>query len=81
MDKIATKIPEEILQRTTNCEFDFNCLFGDKQCLCEIESSKGHDMLELKPKFDIYCRYRVSFGEAFFCRCPTRNEIYKRFKK
>ena len=81
MDKLATKIPEEILQKTTNCEFDFNCLFGDKQCLCEIKASIVNDLLELKPKFDIHCKYRMPFGDTFFCTCPTRNEIYKRYKK
>ena len=75
MDKVAAKIPEEILQKTTNCEFDFNCLLGDKQSLYEIKSSMGHGMLELKPKFDVHCKYRLSFGETYFCRCPTRNEI------
>ena len=81
MDKIATKIPEEILQRTTNCEFDFNCLYGDKKCLCEVETSIGNDMLEVKAKTDSNCGYCLPFGDTYYCLCPTRNEIYKRYDK
>ena len=78
MEKMSIKMDDEVRQRTTHCEHDFSCLSGDKTCLCEAKSSMGYDMLDIKPKFAIDCRYHISFGETDFCTCPIRNELYKR---
>ena len=73
------EIDAEILQKTTYCKQDFRCLSGDERCLCEVKGSIGYDMLEIKPKFAVDCKYHISFGDTFLCTCPTRNVIYKRY--
>lgn len=79
MDKTEIKIDEEIIQRTLKCELDFLCLSGDKTCLCKAKRSIGFDLLEINPKIVNDCGFRVSFGNTYFCNCPTRNEIYNRY--
>ena len=79
VDDKAIKIDEAIKRSTTNCEFDFCCLSGVKACLCEAKGSIGHNLLEVTPKYGSNCRYCLSLGKAFFCLCPTRNEIYNRY--
>ena len=74
------EIDAEILQKTTYCKQDFRCLSGDKKRLCEVKGSIGYDMLEIKPKVAIDCKYHISFGDTFLCTCPTRNVIYKHYK-
>ena len=73
------KVDDEIIQRTTHCEHDFRCLFGPKRCLCEAKESVGNDMVEIKPRLVIDCKYHVSLGDTHFCNCPTRVEIYNNY--
>ena len=74
------KINEDILQRTTSCNHDFKCLFGDKQRLCEVIGSIGSDMKDIKPNPEIECKYHLSFDTNNLCLCPTRNELYNRYR-
>jgi len=80
MNDKAIKIAEEILQRTTNCKHDFSCLSGDKQCLCKVTGLIGFDMKNIKPKSEMNCSYRLTYGDKSLCVCPTRNEIYNRYR-
>jgi hypothetical protein len=79
-NRMNVQIDAEILQKTTYCKQDFRCLSGDRRCLCEVKGSLGSDMLAIKPKFAIDCKYHVSFGDTSLCTCPTRHEIYKHYK-
>ena len=40
----------------------------------------GNDILEVKSKIDIGCGYFVSFGETYFCLCPTSPVVFKKVK-
>jgi hypothetical protein len=80
MEKTEIKIDEKILQRTTSRNHDFRCLSGDKQCLCEVKGSIGADMKDIKPNPEIECKYHPSFGNNNLCLCPTRAEIYNRYR-
>jgi hypothetical protein len=79
-NRMNLEIDAEILQRTTYCKHDFRCLSGDKRCWCKVKGSIGYDMLEIKPKFALDCKYHISFGDTFLCTCPARNEIYSRYR-
>ena len=79
MDTKNIKIDEEIIQRTNNCERNFCCLSGDKTRICKAKCSIGFDLLEINPTMVNHCRCRVSFGNTYFCNCPTRKEIYNRY--
>lgn len=80
MDDTTVKIDETTIRSTVNCRNDFRCLSGDTECLCEVKYSTSYDMLEIIPKSDIACSHRISLGKMHFCMCPTRVEIYKKYK-
>jgi hypothetical protein len=74
------KIDKAVIQSTVNCKHDFRCLSGDKSCLCEVKESIGYDMLKIEPKSDVDFSHLISLGKTNFCNCPTRIEIYNRYK-
>ena len=81
MDKMDIKLDEEVIQMTTNCGLDLLCLSGDKTCLCDVVISNEVDMVKIKSKPAISCRYCISLDSASYCHCPTRVEIYKHYSK
>ena len=80
MDDTLLKIDEAVIRSTVNCQYGFRCLSGDTACLCEVKGSTSYDMLEIIPKTDIACSHRISLGKMHFCICPTRVEIYNRYR-
>ena len=73
------EINEDILKNTTKCKNNFSCLNGEKEFLCEVRSSAGYNSLIINPKSNRDCAYLNPFGSSFFCFCPTRSEIYRRY--
>ena len=80
MNDKSIQIKEKILQNTTKCNNTFSCLSGDKECLCKVTGSIGFDIKDIKCKLEIDCNYCLSFGNGSLCLCPTRNEIYNRYR-
>ena len=74
-------VVNSVKEKTTKCERDFKCLTGDTSCLCEVDSSKIVAFIRVKPKAGLSCPYHFPFNKVHFCRCPTRKEIYKKYKK
>jgi hypothetical protein len=74
------KISEDTLRKTRNCGNDFSCLNDEKECLCEAVGSSGDDVLFINPNSNRDCIYCTPFSNSFLCHCPTRNEIYNRYK-
>lgn len=74
------EISEDILKSTTKCRYNFSCLNGVKECLCEVRSSNGHDTLFITSSSDRDCIYCAPLKNSYLCFCPTRREIYKRYK-
>ena len=76
------KIDENILKKTTRCENDFECL-KDENYPCrvlKVESCINGEIIIVnctKSK----CLYKVIFGRKTICACPTRIEIYNKYKK
>ena len=67
-------IPEDVIQETTVCQHDFSCLSTDKcgeRGRCEVEYADGKNVLFLVSKKHLDCPYRIPFGEAQACLCPT----------
>ena len=81
MDKALFKIDKAVLHKTTGCLYDFTCLSGDKTCLCDVVASNEEDIVELKSKPSISCKYCIALETSTYCHCPTRVEIYKQYKK
>jgi hypothetical protein len=75
------KVNDFILKGTTKCEKDFSCLSSDKECLCKVVSSNKSSCVELEQRPVDSCNYSFHFNASMYCLCPTRNEIYNRYKK
>jgi hypothetical protein len=72
------KIDEDTLKSTIKCEKDFSCLKGQNE-FCKIEYCVS-DVYFGKCKEHTYCIYKRALGDSFFCSCPTRKEIYSKYK-
>jgi hypothetical protein len=80
MDKTVIRVDKAVLDRTTDCIYDFSCLSGDKMCLCDVVASNEEDIIEIKSKPSRSCKYAIPLDSASYCHCPTRVEIYNRCK-
>jgi len=73
------EISEGIIQQTTKCDRDFECLKSGCKPNCEVKdcvSGKVHFV----DKHNGYCRYSFRFGNGIICSCPVRKELYNRYK-
>jgi hypothetical protein len=81
-EKIAFKIDENVRNNTKKCKKNFECLTNKDYKLCKVVSSIKDDVIFIECKEKRNCNYRMSFGtSSFICNCPTRKEIYRKFKK
>jgi len=75
------EVNENVIDKTTHCDHDFLCL-SDEWKQCGIVKALIADNL-LYVDFDWgqrrNCSYMVSFGSGYYCTCPIRIEIYKRY--
>jgi hypothetical protein len=79
--KMKLAISEDVLGKTTRCSRNFACLSGDKECLCELESQINNQVFFIRNNQQCgICDYKMSFGFSYICNCPTRKEVYNRYK-
>jgi len=74
------QISDKTREETTKCPFSFQCLHNETRCVCIIErcfEGNGCFIKTVKPKV---CPYKISFGYSYMCHCPTRIELYNRYK-
>ena len=70
-------VSKEILDETTDCEYQFACLEGNSYALCETDFALGHSFAFLKSSLEKpSCRYYFDFGNSGVCRCPVRIELF-----
>ena len=79
MDKF--EIDNSVKEKTKKCERGFKCLSGDTSCFCEVDASGKLATVKVKPKPGLSCPYCLPLNKSNYCLCPTRNTIYKRYKK
>jgi len=74
-------VSDEIRNRT-NCRNEFHCLSGDMQGVCDVYNTLGTKLIVTDcPKRGWYCDYCKAFDiSQGFCTCPTRIEIYNRYR-
>jgi hypothetical protein len=72
-------VSEDTLENTTKCAKGFSCLYGEGQPFCEVEYAIGDEVLFVEYT-DGACRYWMPFGFSSVCNCPTRREIYNRYR-
>ena len=79
---MAYHISEQTIRETGKCAYDFECSRKEDWVACAIESALFDSGLVIKDKCEkTHCPYFKKFGYPyFFCYCPSRREIYQRFK-
>jgi hypothetical protein len=80
MSNLDFKINESVLKKTINCNNGFRCLAGNRESLCDVVGSVGSSMVQIKSEFHPHCKYRVPFDSFDYCLCPTRTELYNRYR-
>ncbi len=73
-------IDNNILRETTKCRNNFACLEGSKKCLNDVEQCINREVHFVNCKKMNSCDYLIPFGDTYVCNCPTRKEIYNRFR-
>jgi len=79
---MAYKINDKIRKQTTKCSYNFICLDNGAWDTCVVKRDVQRTFLEIKTQnSQVDCSYRFSYGDSsFFCSCPTRGEIFRRYK-
>ena len=75
------EISESTRAQTKKCRLDFECLKGGECPKCAVEYIILDDGCFVKPAQKENCEYLLSFGYSWICTCPTRCEIFQRYKK
>jgi hypothetical protein len=75
-------INKSILKKT-KCPYKFKCLCGKPCSGCAtVLGALGEDRIFVKPSKKKYqdCSYTIACGDSYICRCPTRVEIFRKYK-
>ena len=75
---MVIKIINEILQKTTECDKDFECLTNDCRNLCKVERCVNN-VIFIKNATKNSCNYKLTFSEESICMCQTRKEIFNKY--
>ena len=71
---------EELIDQLS-CTKDFRCAQSGFERLCSARDLGLESFLECLEEEAWGCRFALSFGEGYFCRCPLRVYIAKNLKK
>ena len=74
------RIEKKILNKTTGCKNNFVCLSGEKNIYCKVDTHISDEVYFVTCLAEINCNYKISFGQKTVCTCPTRKEIYHKYK-
>ena len=81
-NSVAYQISEDTKLHTTRCNQGFKCLSNESFHTCPVESSVKEGINFVKMVNPMRrCNYCLAFADSHLCRCPTRNELYQRYKK
>jgi len=74
------KISEETINQITRCNNNFKCLNDDSFQICPLENPIEGVYFIRKVNPIHNTNYCLSFGGSYVCGCPTRKELYERYK-
>lgn len=74
------EIDKIIIEKTLNCNKNFDCLNNNAHVCCKVEDCINNEVHFIKCLEKLQCTYKMSFGESFICTCPTRKEIFNKYK-
>ena len=65
------------------CPKDFECRTLGPEGLCKAKRSglKANNLVECLDENKTRCRFSLSFGKSYFCKCPLRIFLTKIFDK
>lgn len=73
------EIDEKTKKETLRCKRAFACLTGIGQDICRVEELIDRGVLGIKPQQKRPCHYNILIDGLFFCSCPIRDEIYRKY--
>ena len=73
-------INKTVIDATKNCHKSFACLTGNKTCMGKVVFSVNCKLHGILCNTYESCTYRYDAEERTFCTCPTRKEIYAKYK-
>ena len=75
------QVSDKTKKQTTKCLHMFQCLNNDTWDTCSIDRDVQGVFIAIKTKSNkIACPYLFSYDSLYYCGCPTRREIYQRYK-
>lgn len=74
-------INPKTLKETIRCKNEFACLENENYVcrVAKVENCIAGTLLFIDCK-DRSCNYKTFFGDSIICNCPTRKELYNRYK-
>ncbi|VGO22364.1 hypothetical protein [Pontiella sulfatireligans] len=76
--KLAVKT--ETLNAAGKCKHNHVCQTDGGLPHCAINETVNGKVFFTKDRETTGCPYQHSFGSAFMCMCPVRQEIYRKYK-
>ena len=74
---MTKKIAKEIIA-STKCDKGFECLTSH-ETLCEVIYCVDNKVHFLRCDNRV-CKYKIFFGNDYFCSCPVRKELYNTYR-
>ncbi len=74
------EIDKNIIADTVKCEKNFDCLTGNNHVYCQVESCINKEVHFIGCVDNLNCSYKMFFGDSFICTCPTRKEIFNKYR-
>ena len=73
------RISDEVRAKTNQCPHEFGCLTCDKTVCSVNQLIEGGGVFVRQPQ-DVFCPYLEHFNDSHICHCPTRRELYERYR-
>ena len=73
-------IDSKIIEETTKCRFNFQCLDEGGKPQCEVENFIAKNIIFVKRPSGLKCGYNLRYRSSYMCKCPTRVALYRKYK-
>lgn len=78
------EVSDSVRDATKRCMNGFSCLRKETTCLCKVEYSlhnkRSPIIIFVQYDGQRICNYKMSFGFSYVCTCPTRKEIFEKYR-
>jgi hypothetical protein len=70
-------IPQEILDKATQCGRGFACLDEHGRPRCNVEYVVNEKIMFVRCLDLTFCNYQIPFGDGKICSCPVRIALWR----